>query len=317
MKKFIPQTGGHRLYNDDFQTINDGFFDCIKNICKSFIRSTDKPVRLNGLIRTYLPGNIGISAGSVFYNNEIFEVDAINITTSELNDLVLQISEEEIPGIDPIQYADGSSRNFVHVDRKLIWVVNTPGTGTETDTQFLYINLKERDVEDQYTVKDFYPPANQLNNLFDSNGLGIYLMEGWAICNGNNGTPDLRGQFTVMASQNINGTTLPGIAISNLAYGTRTGAKASTMTISKANLPNYNLTIIQLPHNHTYSYPTNKVVGKNAGSGENAAEYYITETRNTGNQSIDITVNTGGSGTPISIATISPAFAMVKIMKIR
>lgn len=32
---------------------------------------------------------------------------------------------------------------------------------------------------------------------FDSTGLGIGELEGWALCNGNNGTPDLRDRFVV------------------------------------------------------------------------------------------------------------------------
>ena len=41
-------------------------------------------------------------------------------------------------------------------------------------------------------------------SLFDATGKGITgsKMEGWAICNGNNGTPDLRGRFIVGADNN-------------------------------------------------------------------------------------------------------------------
>src|SRR5690606_25363582 len=38
--------------------------------------------------------------------------------------------------------------------------------------------------------------------LFDSSGLGLAnsVMDGWAICNGNNGTPDMRGLVAIGAT---------------------------------------------------------------------------------------------------------------------
>lgn len=47
-----------------------------------------------------------------------------------------------------------------------------------------------------------YSPDRAVNDLFDASGKGKpgTAVQGWAICNGSNGTPDLRGRFVVGAS---------------------------------------------------------------------------------------------------------------------
>ena len=62
------------------------------------------------------------------------------------------------------------------------------------------------------TVKMFFPVNNNYNNCFDSNGLGINDWEGWAICDGRNGTPDLRGRFPI-AKTDILTTTAEGASV--------------------------------------------------------------------------------------------------------
>lgn len=39
--------------------------------------------------------------------------------------------------------------------------------------------------------------SDNLSDLFTTNGLGLEIYSGWAICNGLNGTPDLRGSTIV------------------------------------------------------------------------------------------------------------------------
>lgn len=47
------------------------------------------------------------------------------------------------------------------------------------------------------TIKPAYLSASEITQYFDSSGLGRAgsSFDGWAICNGNNGTPDLNGTF--------------------------------------------------------------------------------------------------------------------------
>lgn len=49
----------------------------------------------------------------------------------------------------------------------------------------------------QYDIKAIYADSTYLGENFDSNGLGKNLRAGWAICNGNNGTPNMGGRSIV------------------------------------------------------------------------------------------------------------------------
>ena len=67
---------------------------------------------------------------------------------------------------------------------------------------------------------------------FDSTGLGIESLKGWALCNGNNGTPDLKDRFVMSA---------------NTSPDLNTTGGSNFYTLSVSNLPS-----------HTHSFTTNK-----------------------------------------------------------
>ena len=56
----------------------------------------------------------------------------------------------------------------------------------------------------QYEVKELWVNQTYINNNFDVTGYGINLMEGYAICNGNNGTPPMDGLVSVGYGTNYN-----------------------------------------------------------------------------------------------------------------
>ena len=49
----------------------------------------------------------------------------------------------------------------------------------------------------QYDIKAIYANSTYLGNNFESNGLGKNLRAGWAICNGNNGTPNISNRVII------------------------------------------------------------------------------------------------------------------------
>ena len=49
----------------------------------------------------------------------------------------------------------------------------------------------------QYDIKAIYANSTYLGNNFESDGLGKNLRAGWAICNGNNGTPNISNRVIV------------------------------------------------------------------------------------------------------------------------
>lgn len=83
------------------------------------------------------------------------------------------------------------------VDGDLITLIST----TSNQWRVLSWPARERRLTDRSmygTIKDFIL-TNQMtaSDYFDGTGLGIGFLEGWALCNGANGTFDLRGRCTV------------------------------------------------------------------------------------------------------------------------
>ena len=56
----------------------------------------------------------------------------------------------------------------------------------------------------QYEVKELWVNQTYIDNNFDVTGFGINLMEGYAICNGDNGTPPMDGLISVGYGTNYN-----------------------------------------------------------------------------------------------------------------
>lgn len=110
------------------------------------------------------------------------------------------------------------------------------------------------------------------------------IPSGWVLCNGSNGSPDLRNKFIVAADADVGG----------VAKSTITGSAAQTggsTTISQGNLPSYNLSA---------------TVYNSNGSGSTG----IQGTTN-GASASTANISSGGSGT----AYAQPFFALAFIMK--
>jgi microcystin-dependent protein len=88
---------------------------------------------------------------------------------------------------------------------------------------------------------------------------------GWALCDGQNGTPDLRGRFIVGYHPAANDYNDPG------SRSTQGAAGAQGKTGGSADVA---LTLAQIPsHSHSYNRHGSKSVGKNSGGGEDAADH--------------------------------------------
>lgn len=120
---------------------------------------------------------------------------------------------------------------------------------------------------------------------------------GWALCDGANGTPDLRSKFLVGAS-----------ATGGYAVGDTGGATSSTPTIT---VDNHTLTTAEMP-SHTHTYPTSGG-GPGSVAGINTAIAYFNP------QPSD---STGGGGahnhtaTSSAVSTLPPYYALAFIMKL-
>lgn len=56
----------------------------------------------------------------------------------------------------------------------------------------------------QFEVRDLWVNQTYIDNNFDETGLGVGIMTGWAICNGQNGTPPMDGLVSIGYGNNYN-----------------------------------------------------------------------------------------------------------------
>ena len=65
------------------------------------------------------------------------------------------------------------------------------------EVEFALLDFSNQNSAQQYDIKAIYANSTYLGDNFESNGLGKNLRAGWAICNGNNGTPPMQGRTIV------------------------------------------------------------------------------------------------------------------------
>lgn len=108
----------------------------------------------------------------------------------------------------------------------------------------------------RYTLRGFIPPHTPLPyfgslSYFDVSGKGSGIMDGFYICNGNNGTIDMRGFQPIGATQGVGGGSLDPIVDPVLNVVSPTAAYSPGAKGGK--ISNY-LTLNQIPdHSHTYT----------------------------------------------------------------
>lgn len=139
-------------------------------------------------------------------------------------------------------------------------------------------------------------------NVFDNSGLGVpgTYAEGFAICNGNNGTQDMRGFVPVGAIQGIPGPSLDSLVdpvanqdnSMNYAVGSKGGLAKVSLTADQNGPHNHSIT--QNPHTHGYNKPA---LQSNSDKG-GVPDYIATEYGDTDGALADITINSSGLGAP-------------------
>lgn len=119
---------------------------------------------------------------------------------------------------------------------------------------------------------------------------------GWYLCDGTNGTPDLRDRFIVGA----------GSTYSVAATGGSTDAIVVSHTHTATS------TVTDPGHNHTYS-----VVSTTGGAGGGTASYTNTASITTGSRTTGVTVATtnASSGVSGTNANLPPYYALAYVMK--
>lgn len=142
-------------------------------------------------------------------SNEIFFNDNGQIRSFDNNHRIIFNRDSDIFEIreyGKIIFSAGSEEEAKNLGQTKSMVIERNGNvsigGKTSPTERLEVNGRIKD-QTGYVMPVgsiiMYSPAN--DDLFDENGVGKNnsSVEGWAICNGKNGRPDLRGRFVVGA----------------------------------------------------------------------------------------------------------------------
>jgi hypothetical protein len=105
--------------------INDSSSEIIKGLIGSY--TTGDLIILRGCVVTAnIPGTSSVTAGAIYYNGEVYQVDANASISSPSATLVWSVATTYISG-DPATFSDGVSHNF-HAIKKM--QLTNAGTGT-------------------------------------------------------------------------------------------------------------------------------------------------------------------------------------------
>ena len=150
------------------------------------------------------------------------------------------------------------------------------------------------------TGKAIYNPV-PIGGIIMWSGSIASIPTGWALCNGLNGTPDLRNQFVIGASVDVSSQSQTGVTGSN----TKTGGTKDAIVVSHTH------DITDNGHTHSYQFK-----GGNAASGVDQWNGYPGRLGNniaTTSSSTGITINSqGSSGTN---QNLPPYYALAYIMR--
>lgn len=133
-----------------------------------------------------------LSAGVLYYNGEIFNFDGATFTLTGLQKAYARIETTQyLTNADPVQFTDGVNRN-VHNIRKIVIENTITSSGLPEFKDFVLVNnwLKG-------DTKEVVCDSTYLSTNFDGTGLGRLERAGWAIMNGNNGTPNDNGRVVI------------------------------------------------------------------------------------------------------------------------
>ncbi|MFB6456566.1 hypothetical protein ACE38W_14945 [Chitinophaga sp. Hz27] len=179
--------------------------------------------------------NYNISAGSVFYNGEVYLVDATNFTIVSPNNAAISIVPSAStttgltyfsdPTADPVQFTDGIQRN-VHEIRKCVIQPGLSGGGIADYNNWIDVNRRIQGAIGQIVMWK-WPTGDPISKYWDiSSGSGIHPYTiGWQLCNGKNGTIDMSGCMPVQFD--------PGQPEFSIPYVSRGGEKTHTLSISE------------------------------------------------------------------------------------
>ncbi|CAB4130956.1 hypothetical protein UFOVP129_38 [uncultured Caudovirales phage] len=175
-KQFFPKEG-------TLVFLQDAYKEQLSNLAQSLINglgnaySSSTVYVLWGCVNSGSGSNFIISAGAVFYNGEIFSVDAVSLTVSGGNIPVANIvTTQYTVNADPVTFSDSTTAN-IHNIRKVSIGSGTAGSGISNYTDLVALNFVTPSQvltltnTTAFTPTADYQPATK--KYVDSNGVQI------------------------------------------------------------------------------------------------------------------------------------------------
>jgi hypothetical protein len=137
----ISDTSQMPIIKGTLQFLQDAHKETIANTVIGMIGSgydTSTAYILWGCVNSGSGNNFNISAGAVFFNGEVFAVDAAVFTKTSGQAAISNIvTSQYTTNADPVTFSDGTVAN-VHNIRKIIITAGTSGSGSAPD--YIYFN---------------------------------------------------------------------------------------------------------------------------------------------------------------------------------
>ncbi len=234
MQKLNLYQGGHPYQADDLGVLQAGIIDALKGVVNG-LGGNNQSFILQGVVPGVLPGIY--SAGYIYYNGEVYPVDA-RATALALgmgHAYYWQVEEVTITP-SPVVYQDTAS-HIVHVRRRMKMV---EAAAPPANSVLVSVVVRLNQILGITPKQGIIMYSGSATNFLTS-GLGKTgtQLDGWALCNGGTfalpggGTlavPNLRGKFIV-------GFDETGILTDYNAIGNTGGETSHTLT--KAELPTH------------------------------------------------------------------------------
>jgi len=206
MKKLITNnSGGHLISLDDFRHTQEGVSESINSFAKSLIPEGVDRCILHGCVLTVVGAAFSLSAGAIYYQGEVYQVNAQNGTTNGLAYWVISVT---YAALNPITYQDGISHS-VHQIRQAVlqYFPGAPDVGAFAFTTTLKLSdlftatLNASVILDlTYDIGDWKFCNNLTANFNLTTGLakpGSKYAGKWAMADGRNQTQNMAGRVPV------------------------------------------------------------------------------------------------------------------------
>jgi hypothetical protein len=207
---------------------------------------------ISGAVITATPSGTstvyGITAGHLFYKGELLPVEVHDVTKLSSQVVYIDVQDDAVD-VAPVLNLDGNTDYVMRKRHARLRVASVYPTEHMAITAPRKEELDRLRLKGRIVVPGVILPYFGAMDNFSSTGLGAEgsSVDGWAVCNGLNGTPDMRGMVPMGATQvpdTGSAAVYAGVG-ANTDIGDKVGADMPTLSVD------------QLPeHTHPITFPS-------------------------------------------------------------